>query len=54
MGRNRTRPPLGVPRLKFYGGLWELLIAFAKGRIPLLVILGRPGLEKSRRACARP
>ena len=49
MGRNSHRPPKGATVEKTYDGLEELLRAFAGGSIPLLVIVGRSGLIKSRR-----
>ena len=49
MGRNSNRRPEGATVEKTYDGFEELLSAFAKGGIPLLVAVGRSGLGKSRR-----
>ncbi len=44
----RTSPPAGATVVTTYKGLNELVHAFAAGHIPLLVIVARPGLGKSR------
>ena len=49
MGRNSNRLPEGATVVKTYDGLEELLRAFADGDIPLLGVVGRPGLGKTRR-----
>lgn len=40
--------PKGATVVRTYEALRELLVAFAAGHIPLLVIIARPGLGKSR------
>ena len=49
MGRHSKHRPEGATVEKTYQRLEDLLRAFAGGSIPLLAILGRPGLVKSRR-----
>jgi hypothetical protein len=49
MGRHRHRPPEDATVEKTYDGMEELLSAFAAACIALLVVVGRPGLGKSRR-----
>ncbi len=44
----RTSPPAGATVVTTYKGMNELVRAFAAGHIPLLVIIARPGLGKSR------
>lgn len=49
MARRSNQPPDGAMVVKTYEVLEDLLRAFAGYSIPLLVVVGRPGLCKSRR-----
>ena len=52
MGRRSCRPPEGAIVEKTYDGLEALIAGFAGRNIPLLGIVGAPGLGKSRRVQA--
>jgi len=48
MGRRSTKAPRTATIVKKYAELEEIVSAFASGTIPLLLIVGRPGLGKSQ------